>query len=515
MGAHAQTKADSAKRDSTKGLETVTVSGYLSTQPLLNVPASVSVLTADQLKLQPGNSLVPAMNTIPGVRMEERSPGSYRLAIRGSLIRSPFAVRDVKIYFDEMPLTDASGNTYLGAIDVNSINSIEVLKGPDGSLFGANSGGVVLINAINPYAGNFASVGMNAGSYGLYHENAAVQNVTGNNVLNINQSYQTYDGYRANSAMHKNYFQVEDRLKYGVNNQLKFLGFYSNLYYQTPGGLTLEQAEANPSDARLATKTSLSAQDLKAAIFDKTLYGGVVNEVHITKNLRNVLTVFGTHVDFTNPSFTTYEHRIENTYGVRTYFELAQGEPQTNFNWKLNLGGEWEQTNALASDYDNNRGAPAATQTQDHLNTNQHFIFSRFEAHIYKKLQVEAALSVNNYSYQFENIFPLAQTAYTKRPFNTELMPRLALSYQITNDFIWRTSFSRGYSAPTSGEVRGTDHIINPTLQAQDGYNYETGFRLYLPDMPLGWRFQGTDEDGRSRMFDVLYDDSRQEWQLL
>jgi hypothetical protein len=37
----------------------------------------------------------------------------------------------------------------------------------------------------------------------------------------------------------------------------------------------------------------------------------------------------------------------------------------------------------------------------------------------------------------------------------------------------------------------------------------------HLPDMPLGWRFQGTDDDGRSRMFDVLYDDSRQEWQLL
>jgi len=33
--------------------------------------------------------------------------------------------------------------------------------------------------------------------------------------------------------------------------------------------------------------------------------------------------------------------------------------------------------------------------------------------------------------------------------------------------------------------------------------------------MPLGWRFQGTSDSGDTRMFDVLYDISRGEWQLL
>ncbi len=78
--------------------------------------------------------------------MEERSPGSYRLTIRGSLLRSPFGIRNVKVYIDELPLTDAGGNTYLNLIDPQAIERVEVLKGPDGSLFGANSGGVVLID---------------------------------------------------------------------------------------------------------------------------------------------------------------------------------------------------------------------------------------------------------------------------------------------------------------------------------------------------------------------------------
>ncbi|MDB5142328.1 MAG: TonB-dependent receptor, partial [Mucilaginibacter sp.] len=162
----AQKPADTLKKDSTKHLTGATVIGYLVEQPVLSVPASVSVLGPAQLNLQPENSLVSAFNTVPGVRMEERSPGSYRLSIRGSLLRSPFGVRDVKIYYDEIPLTDGGGNTYLNAIDVNSVQGIEVLKGPDGSLFGANSGGVVLISPVNRYNdSSYLSAGLNAGSY--------------------------------------------------------------------------------------------------------------------------------------------------------------------------------------------------------------------------------------------------------------------------------------------------------------------------------------------------------------
>src|SRR6202000_1430715 len=190
---------DTLKRDSAKHLTELTVKGYLVEQPLLAVPASVSVLTPAQLKLQPDNSLVSALNTVPGVRAEERSPGSYRLSIRGSLLRSPFGIRDVKIYYDEIPLTDAGGNSYLNAVDINNINHIEILKGPDGSLFGANSGGVVLLSPVNLHAdSNYVSVGLNGGSYGLLHENTALQNRSGNYQLNINQGYESYGGYRQN-----------------------------------------------------------------------------------------------------------------------------------------------------------------------------------------------------------------------------------------------------------------------------------------------------------------------------
>ena len=99
----AVTEITAQTADTTHQLHEIVVEAYLSKQNLLQVPTSTSVITSKQLQLQPGITLVPAMNTVPGVRMEERSPGSYRLSVRGSLLRSPFGIRNVKIYMDEMP----------------------------------------------------------------------------------------------------------------------------------------------------------------------------------------------------------------------------------------------------------------------------------------------------------------------------------------------------------------------------------------------------------------------------
>ena len=478
----AQKGNDTLKRDTTRHLTELTVKGYLIEQPVLSVPASVAVLSPSQLALQPENSLVSSMNTVPGVRMEERSPGSYRLSIRGSLLRSPFGVRDVKIYFDEIPLTDAGGNTYLNAVDVNSVQGIEILKGPDGSLFGANSGGVVLISPVNRYNNsNYLSAELNGGSYGLFHDNTALQNISGNSQLNISQAYETYGGYRQHSYMDRNYVQAVDKITFSKADQLKFLGFYSDMGYETPGGLTLAQFQADPKQARLPTKTLPGSMQQKAGVYQKMLIGGIANNLQINDQLKNVTSLFGSYVDFSNPFITTYNQRYESTYGFRTYFELS-GKPDRPVNWKVNLGVEWQQTNSDISSYGNRLGVRDTAQTQDKIHTNQHFIFARYLADIHKRLHVEAALSLNYYDYKFRNEFPNDETTFTNRSFTPQLMPRLALSYQITNNFIWRASVSRGYSTPTTAEIRPTDQTINTSLQAEDGWNYETGFRLRNAD---------------------------------
>ncbi|HCN82361.1 MAG TPA: TonB-dependent receptor, partial [Sphingobacteriaceae bacterium] len=197
-----------AQSDTTQLLKEVTVNAYFSKQPILRSPASVGILDLKQLNNQPKATLVSAINTIPGVRMEERSPGSYRLSIRGSLLRSPFGIRNVKMYIDEFPLTDAGGNTYLNLLDAGSVNGIEILKGPEASIFGANSGGVILIDPTDRNADNSVSANINGGSYGLFHEKAALQQKWKDYQLNISQAYQRSDGYRQNSALQRSYIHT-------------------------------------------------------------------------------------------------------------------------------------------------------------------------------------------------------------------------------------------------------------------------------------------------------------------
>jgi iron complex outermembrane receptor protein len=207
----------------------------------------------------------------------------------------------------------------------------------------------------------------------------------------------------------------------------------------------------------------------------------LANEWHISSSLRNVTSVFGSYVDFKNPFITNYEQRYEGTYGFRSYFELS-GKPDSGINWKVNLGVEWQQTNSDINNYGNVSGARDTAQTLDKINSNQHFFFARYLANVNRKLHIEAALSLNFYDYKFRNIFPNNEADFTNRHFTPQLMPRLAASYQLTNNFIWRASVSRGYSTPTTAEIRPTDNIINTNLQAEDGWNYETGFRLRNAD---------------------------------
>lgn len=466
------------KQDTSQLLSPVIIRAYLSEQRMPQVPASVGIINQNQLSLHSDNSLLNAMNTVPGIRMEERSPGSYRLSIRGSSLRSPYGVRNIKIYLDNIPLTDAGGNTYLNALDARSLYSIEILKGPDGSLFGANSGGIVLINPTPPtYQENNVKLNINAGSYGLIHQNASIHQNFGKNALSINQGYQSYKGYRNNSEMHRQYLQVGNKYRYGNSNTLKFIGFYSDLDYQTPGGLTLEQMNANPRASRPETQTLPSAEEQQIGIKSKIAFGGLINEIKLNDRIKNTTSIFGSHVDFKNPFITNFEKRQEKTYGSRSYFELIN-PPNYDNTWKANLGAEWQQTNAKIKNYDNIHGSVGAPQAFDEVNANQYFVFARFAMTVFSKLSIETALSLNNFQYAFKNTYPLSEKQLTTKHFEPQLMPRLALSYTIFPTIIWRASISRGYSTPTIAEVRPSSHIINTELKPEIGWNYETGFRV-------------------------------------
>lgn len=472
--------------DSVEQLEEVTVSGYISGQPLLVTPTSVGIVTGAQLRQLADQTFLPAVNAVPGVRMEERSPGSYRLSIRGSLLRSPWGVRNVKVYLDEFPLTDAGGNTYLNLVDPGGAGRLEILKGPHGSLFGANSGGVLLINTSQASA-SARSPGMagdgagwrpdllraeiSGGSYGLFQENLNFSQRGGRSYFDLNQAFLRSDGYREHSRMNRHYVQAAHRWNYKPTNQFKILAVYADMDYATPGGLNREQFEADPRQARPPAGPNPGAVEQQAGIQNRTFFGGLSHQAQMTPDLRHVLAVFGSHTDFENPFITNYEIRDESNYGVRSFLEYDLP------NWKWHLGLEWQSSHHDISNFDNLGDAVRGDlQAADLIRTRQYFYFTRFSGNMTPRLRMEATVSLNYYRYVFEE--QAGDMGAGKRKFSPQWMPRVGLSYLVKPNLSWRASVSRGFSPPTTAEIRPSNIVINTNLDPETGWNYETGLRF-------------------------------------
>src|SRR5258705_317681 len=236
--------------DSSKTLGEVFVKAYEQNRKLIDVAAPVSITNQTQLKRFGNTSILPAVNITPGVRMEERSPGSYRLNIRGSSLRSPFGVRDIKIYLNEIPLTDPSGNTYLNQLSYYNFNSIEIIKGPASSLYGAGIGGAMLIHTLPVTWQQGVSLDYSIGSFNNNNFNVNLKAGNDDHRNSFNYSHQNSDGYRVQTKMRKDVFTWESRLNINDKQSLHAFISYSDFFYQTPGGLTLAQYNANPKQAR-------------------------------------------------------------------------------------------------------------------------------------------------------------------------------------------------------------------------------------------------------------------------
>lgn len=464
-----------AQQNDTLQLHEVSITGFFRTQPLLRSPASVALLDTTQLSQHHGQSLLPGMNTVPGVRMEERSPGSYRLSIRGSLLRSPFGIRNVKIYVNRFPFTDAGGNTYLNVIDAAAIDKAEIYKGPDGSLFGANSGGVVSFSIADTNT-TATTVGLTAGSYGLVHFNASSVLRFKKNTLILKEGWQVAQGYREQSAMRRQYFQLYDTWNYLDGMQLSLLFFQSDLDYQTPGGLTKTQFDADPRAARPATATLPGAVEQHAGLHNQMYFGGVSHDAEIVPGfLTHSFSVFGSVAQIENPFITNYEYRGEKSGGIRTFLN-AQWQDTTN---TLNawLGFEGQKSFAQIDNYTNVGGTPGTLLIAHDLNAVQYFGFARVVADLQHKVILEAATSINFYAFEYAPVYPL-EDEMVRRNFTPQWMPKFSASWLVANEMAVRAAVARGYSAPTLAELRASDNTINTSLQPESGWNYEIGMRM-------------------------------------
>lgn len=465
----------------TRPLSQVVVKAYEQNRKLTEVGAPVIIVSNASLNRFGNVSILPALNSTPGVRMEERSPGSYRLNIRGSSLRSPFGVRDVKIYWNEIPLTDPGGNTYLNQLGFYNIQSLEIIKGTAGSLYGAGIGGAVLINSMPAVWEKGVSADYTAGNYAYDFKHLATNSFnidfrTGDNEHRNNFTYtrQTSDGYRQQTQMRRDIATWETLLKASDKQTIHAYILYSDLYYQTPGGLTQAEYDKNARMARPPAGGQPGAIQAKAAIYQKNFTAGFSNEYHFNAHWQNTSSVYGAYTDFTNPGIRVYEYRQEPHFGGRTAFQYKTGLGIGDL--QLNFGAEAQKGFFETRDYVNKSGARDALQTDDKLNNWTWFTFAQGDLRLHDGWTLTVGASFNKTAVDITRVSVLPSVTHPVR-FDNKLAPRIALLKRITPDISIYASAARGFSTPTVQELQKSNGIVGPSLQPEDGIDYEIGTR--------------------------------------
>jgi vitamin B12 transporter len=111
-------------------------------KPSSQVAENITIVTAKEIEEMNAHTLTDVLNTIPGVQVEIKGgPGSATLArIQGS------DYRHVLVLIDGVSLNNLSDNVAdIGAIPVQNIERIEIIKGPASSAWGSSLGGVINI----------------------------------------------------------------------------------------------------------------------------------------------------------------------------------------------------------------------------------------------------------------------------------------------------------------------------------------------------------------------------------
>ncbi|MEZ4875610.1 MAG: TonB-dependent receptor plug domain-containing protein, partial [Flavobacteriaceae bacterium] len=279
-------------------LDEVQISGNKdNNKRVVEKPVSIVQLNPTELKRGTGLFLDDAINAnVPGVTMNRRAVSSGQqfnirgygngVGFRGA--SNNFDGQGYKVYYNNIPITDAEGVTLLDDIDFGSIGSVDVIKGPAGSLYGLAIAGVINLRIIRPENGQTSlSQSVQAGSYGLARFTTQFQMGKEKSSLLLNYGHQISDGYMDHNASNKDFINAVLEFRPNEKQYVSTYFGFSNSYDERGGELTIEQYEMQDytGNARYIKNNAHSEV--------KSFRAGLSHNYKFTSWLSNTATVFG------------------------------------------------------------------------------------------------------------------------------------------------------------------------------------------------------------------------------
>ncbi len=293
------------------GLEEVVVTAQKREQNLQDVPVAITAINAQAITDRNISDISDVGSTAPNVQIAPSPGGSTgaTVAIRGAASINPAATWEpsVGIYMDGVFIAKNVG----GIFDVAELSAIEILRGPQGTLYGKNTtGGAINLVTRKPYEEFGAKVKVGTGNYGYTEFAGTVDTGTVGDIASFMLSYSKRDrqGFYENTAPNAKIdkFKKLDsqaalfKANIDATDQLNFV--YTVDYSKRDNTVALGQLE-NLKDGKLSKPKRLGKGALNGANFDKSESSG-----------HSLITTYDIDDNLTVKSITAYREMKFNDY---------------------------------------------------------------------------------------------------------------------------------------------------------------------------------------------------------
>jgi len=457
----------------------VIVTGFKNETSNEKTSASIGYINKRLLKNNDQTSLQNAFNSVAGVTMESRGyGGSHRLSIRGSSLRAPFAVRNIKMYADGIPFTSPDGQAPLEMMDAVDISSIEIIKGPAGSVWGSGNGGVVLykMKKADPLNAVRCGGSFQTGSYDLQRSNIYTEFGWNSGGLRISHTWQDNHGYRDNEANKKNQLTLTATQRINTKHHLLFYGTYYDGSWQLPGGLSMQQVLDNPRQANIYSKNN------QVHLSRGRLMGGISHTAQYSSAFSATTSFYSYTTKKLNPYGTSafnngYKDEGARGHGGRTDWQYKKSLGR-NFNAKFNIGGEIQYEQYDITEHSLLQGLPNVFRYTYRIGYWSTMAFASTDLTWKDRIILNLGSSINHLNQVVKGNAQTFGITDTTASWKSDLLSRIGLNIRLFRELYFFSQYSKGNSNPTVFEmVDYENNNYNLNLYPEHGTNYEAGFK--------------------------------------
>jgi iron complex outermembrane recepter protein len=447
-----------------------------------NPAPSTSVLSQSDLQRGDGINLIDAINTIPGVFMQTRTPfGGSHINIRGyypsfggNSPNSNGAGYDV--FYNGIPITDATGTTVMDDMDYSTLGGVQVIKGPASSLYGSFIGGTVMMTSARPTPDqtSFDQQYLGGGD-GLMRSNTSFQSATENSDFVVNYGDQMDNSWRPHSNSDKTYARATGDFSVAANQTVSAFFTYDRSYEELAG-------EIDSADyyARRPVSDSFYVSN-NSHIQITSFFTGVTDNYRINDHFTDQTTVFGGSRFTDQPIAHGYTDATQLNGGGRE--QIGYTGQAGSVNITGSLGGMIQRSNVTSDGASIGHTAPYAETPSASENLAQNSnLFTEWTFAFPSELAVTVGgdeiydiWQVHNLLVNKQIVDTIPASQWLTKHFSPTFAPRAEIVKGIGTAGSVYASWSTGFAPPLLSSITASNGTVNTNLKPEQAVQYELG----------------------------------------